>query len=530
MHFSTRILTSVSALVFSAFTAHAQAPTVQWAKCYGGSEHDYAGSIHQLPDNSYTICGRVGSIDGDITVSKGGDDAWLARLNDTGKVMTQRNYGGTSYDAADHGMPTFDGGYVLVGYTTSIDGDVTGLHGTGTSSDIWIAKLSSTGTIDWQKCIGGFDNDNMPVVAQTADSGFILAGSVYSNDGDVSNYKGNGDAFVVRLDKTGSIVWKKTLGGAEGDIFKGVTQTADGGYILTGSTNSTDGDLNGLRSSTADFDLWVVKMDAGGTIAWQKLYGGPSDEEGQQIKQTADGGYIIAGYTMSATGDVTSNHGGTDCWVLKLGSTGALSWQKTYGGSAEDIALDIITATDGGYVFCGRSRSADKDLTTNKGFVDAWIVKITSAGNLSWQQSFGGISGDYATSITKTNDGGYAVLASSSSHDGDVTNNHGPFNNRTDLWLIKLSKEPTGVPAIANNASVKLYPTCTGRYVQLQAGDAHSISRISVINTLGQYVKTCKPYATQYQLDMDGLAAGNYFVQIVLDDNTTETGRVTYIK
>ncbi len=501
MRSSTLILTSACAAVFSAFSAHAQVPTVEWAKCYGGSEHDIAGTIHQLPDNSYTVCGHAGSIDGDITVSKGGDDAWLLHLNDTGKITTQRNYGGTSYDAAEHGLPTFDGGYVLVGYTTSIDGDVTGLHGTGTSSDIWIAKLSSTGTIDWQKCIGGFDNDNTPIVAQTADSGFILAGNVNSNDGDVSNYKGNGDAFVVKLDKTGAITWKKTLGGAEADIFKGLTQTADGGYILTGSTNSVDGDLNGLRTSNADFDLWVVKMDAAGSISWQKLYGGTLDEEGQQIRQTADGGYIIAGYTMSANGDVSSNHGGTDCWVLKLGNTGALSWQKTYGGSAEDIAFDITTTTDGGYIFCGRSRSADKDLTANKGFIDAWVVKITGSGNLSWQQNFGGTGSDYATSITKTSDGGYAVLASTASHDGDVTGNHG-FTNRTDLWVIKLSKEPTSVPALSHNTGIKVYPTYTGRYVQVQCAGAHTIGRASVISALGQTVKTCQPNAAHCQVDI----------------------------
>ncbi|MHA1651797.1 MAG: hypothetical protein ACTSYB_16515, partial [Candidatus Helarchaeota archaeon] len=186
--------------------------------------------------------------------------------------------------------------------------------------DFWVVKLSSTGVIEWQKCLGGSNNDWVYSVQQTADGGYIVAGFTVSNDGDVSgNHDGEDfcDFWVVKLSSTGVIEWQKCLGGSNYERAYSVQQTADGGFIVAGETKSNDGDVSGNHGG---YDFWVVKLSSTGVIEWQKCLGGINDEGAYSVQQTADGGYIVAGYTDSNDGDVSGKHGVCACdfWVVKL--------------------------------------------------------------------------------------------------------------------------------------------------------------------------------------------------------------------
>ncbi|OFY91658.1 MAG: hypothetical protein A3K10_10975, partial [Bacteroidetes bacterium RIFCSPLOWO2_12_FULL_31_6] len=234
-------------------------------------------------------------------------------------IEWQKSFGGTGNDYAFSIQQNANGGYIVAGLSSSNDGDVTGNHG---GSDSWVLKLDTSGVITWQKALGGTGNDNAGSIQQTVDGGYILAGYSESNDGDVAGNHGSSDFWVVKLDSNSVIIWQKCLGGSDVDIAKSIQQTTDGGYVVAGTSNSNDGDITGNHGGT---DYWVVKLDSVGVIMWQKSLGGTSSDNANCIQQTADGGYIIAGTSYSNDGDVSGNHGNFDYWVVKLDSIGIRS-------------------------------------------------------------------------------------------------------------------------------------------------------------------------------------------------------------
>ena len=351
-------------------------------------------------------------------------------------IQWQKSLGGTNRETAKSVQQTIDGGYIVAGYSASNDDDVSGNHG---GYDYWIVKLNNSGNIQWQKSLGGGQFDYAESVQQTADEGYIIAGYSESNDGDVSGNHGDYDFWVVKLDNNGNIQWQKSLGGSSVDFAKSIQQTADGGYIVAGYSLSNDGDVTGHHNH---YDYWIVKLDSSGNIQWQKSLGGNGEEIATSARQTTDGGYIVVGYSRSIDGDVTGNHGDSDYWAVKLDNVGNIQWQKSLGGSKADFASSVLQTSDGGYIIAGYSSSNDGDVTGLHGnsgdYPDYWIVKLNSNGNIQWQKSLGGIFGEFANSIQQTTDGGYIIAGESWSIDGDVGGHHGSTSS-SDYWIVKLN-------------------------------------------------------------------------------------------
>ena len=420
----------------------AQAPSIQWQKSYGGTDDDFATSVSQTSDGGYIVTGDVYSINGDVVGNHGGTahlDAWVLKLDNIGNIQWKKCLGGSDRDVLNAVQQTADGGYILAGGSRSNDGDVTGHHGTNTYTDYWVVKLDSTGGIQWQKSLGGSDKDEAWSIQQTIDLGYIVAGWSWSGDGDViGNHAGAGDYWVVKLDSTGIIQWQKALGGMYGDAAWSVKQTADRGYIISGESNSIDGNVTGNHGFE---DLWVVKLDSAGGIQWKKCFGGSQSEAGKTIQQTSDGGYIIAAWTQSTDGDVTGLHGfDFDYWIVKIDSAGGIQWQKSLGGSGSDGAWCVQQTFDGGYVVGGFSSSNDGDVTGHHGTTtlgDYWIVKLDANGNIQWQKSLGGTTDDESYFLQQTVDGGFILVGGAQSNDGDVTGHHGT-NQYNDFWIVKL--------------------------------------------------------------------------------------------
>jgi len=352
----------------------AQAPAMEWQKCLGGTDVDYAYSIQQTSDGGFIVAGETLSNDGDVSGNHGTWDAWVVKLNSLGDIEWQKCLGGTNSDYANSIQQTSDGGFIVAGLTYSYDGDVSGNHG---YSDYWVVKLNSSGNIEWQKCLGGTNDDWAYSIQQTSDGGFIVAGETGSNDGDVSgNQEGDG-AWVVKLNSSGAILWQKCLGGYDWDYAYSysIQQTSDGGFIVAGESWSNDGDVLGNHGG---YDYWVVKLNSLGDIEWQKCLGGSSDDYAYSIQQTSDSGFIVAGYTWSNDGDVSGNHGGYDYWVVKLNSSGAILWQKCLGGTGGEVASSIQQTIDGGFIVAGETGgSNDGDVSGYHGNYDAWVVKLT---------------------------------------------------------------------------------------------------------------------------------------------------------
>ncbi len=411
---------------------------IQWQKCLGGSAPDYGYSIQQTSDGGYIVAGYTRSNDGNVTDNHGDYDYWIVKLNSLGNIIWQKCLGGSSRDEAYSIQQTSDGGYIVAGYSSSNDGDVSGNNG---YRDYWIVKLNSLGNIIWQKCLGGSSRDEAYSIQQTSDGGYIVAGFTQSNDsGDVSGNNGYRDYWIVKLEDLGNdatITWQKCLGGSDADYAKSIQQTSDGGYIVAGYTESNDS--GNVSENHGWNDYWIVKLEDLGndaTITWQKCLGGSSWDEAYSIQQTSDDGYIVAGKTNSNDGDISGdNHGNWDYWIVKLNSLGTIIWQKCLGGSEWDVAHSIQQTSDGGYIVAGYTWSNDGDVSENHGNLDYWIVKLNSLGNIIWQKCLGGSSRDEAYSIQQTSDGGYIVAGFTESNDsGDIS---GDNHENWDYWIVK---------------------------------------------------------------------------------------------
>ena len=398
--------------------------------------------------------------------SNGDPDIWVVKLNGAGVIQWERQLGGMGEDYGYSAQQTADGGYIILGSSrSSASGDVTDTnYGVYPTRDLWVVKLDGSGTIQWQRLLGGTGTEVGRSVQQTTDGGYILLGySSSSASGDVTGINhdpagypdSDSDWWLVKLDATGTILWQKLLGGRDGgrgtEHGYSVQQTTDGGFILVGCTERADGDVVGTYNGDYS-DYWVVKTDAAGTIEWQKLFGGDGYDVAFSVQQATDGGYILLGESTSGpSGNVTGPFHGepdiygdypADCWVLKLDSTGAIQWQRLLGGSGVDYGYSVQQTEDGGYVLLGSSCSSDSgDVTgTNPsidGAADFWVVKLNAGGSTQWQRLLGGGGYEFGTAIRQTADGGYMVFGKSSTYDASGDVGGGPGIH----WLVKLKAE-----------------------------------------------------------------------------------------
>jgi hypothetical protein len=474
---------------------------IQWQKCLGGTVYDRANSIQQTSDGGYVVAGRTESTDGDVSGNHGGEDYWIVKLDDSGNLQWQKCLGGTDDDLAQSIQQTSDGGYVVAGQTQSTDGDVSGNH--PGSFDYWIIKLDVSGNLQWQKCLGGSSQEMAYSIQQTFDGGYVVAGQTQSTDGDVSGNHGAYDSWIVKLDGSGNLQWQKCLGGTSGDVTFSIQQTSDAGYIVGGYTWSTDGDVTGNHGSQ---DYWIAKLDSSGNLQWQKCLGGTIGDVNYSIQQTSDGGYILAGQTQSTDGDVTSNHGYSDYWIVKLDSSGDFQWQKCLGGPLSDEAYSIQQTLDGGFVVAGKTFSTDGDVSGNHGLYDYWIVKLDTSGNFQWQKCLGGPLSDEAYSIQQTSDGGYILAGQTQSTNGDVSGNHGSF----DYWIVKLNLI-TEV-SIVEESKTSLFPNPSSEIVSINLPE--NTTRIEIYNTSGEKVKELVPQKEVAEIGVKDLPAGLYVVRM----------------
>jgi hypothetical protein len=344
-------------------------------------------------------------------------------------IQWQKVLGGSGGDAANSIALTDDGGYIVAGRTQSNNGDFAGSIGLGSGV---VVKFSDSGQIQWQKLLGGPGRETANAIEQTSDGGYILAGGSFEVDSIVPGTYSLSNFWVVKLDPTGEVEWQRVLGGSRHDEAYSIKETPDGGYIVAGVTLSNDVDVSENRGGA---DVWVVKLATGGEIEWQKCLGGTKEDHAQSIQLTNDGGYILAGHSYSNDGDVTAVALNDNVWVVKLSDSGDIQWQRTYGGSLSDRALCISLCSDNGYVVAGRTSSFDGDVSGYRGNGDAWIIKLTETGDIQWQKCLGGTSFEASSSVQQTLDGGFIIAGSTASANVDVSHNWG----FVDAWIVKLN-------------------------------------------------------------------------------------------
>lgn len=507
-------------LILKGTLLFAQAPAIQWQKCYGGTLAEQMRSIKQTADGGYIIVGSSSSTDGDVTsVNHGGGDVWVVKTSSTGVIEWQKCYGGTKQDTGICVDFTSDGGYLVGAYTYSNDGDVTGNH-SANYTDILLLKLSSMGTLQWMKTYGGTANEYIFSIKSTPDGGSILVGNTYSNnDGDVNGSHfslGTNDAWVLKLSSNGAIQWGKCFGGTSTDSIREILLTSDGGYIFAANTASTNGDVTSVFNGYIDY--WVVKINSTGTIQWQKCYGGTAEENITSINSTTDGGYILGGNSNSNNGNVTGNYGSFDYWIVKINATGTIQWQKNFGGSSSDSASGgVQQTTDGGYIIGGYTDSTNGNVTGANGSTDFWFVKLNALGNLSWQKALGGTAIDISYSSQKTTDGGYIITGFTASNNGNVTGNHGS----SDAWVVKLATDNLSTHDFLEKSILTLFPNPAKDNISLQLDHFIPSQEITITDILGKTIYNQKLIGLTTTINISNLKQGVYFLSLTYGTQKT---------
>jgi hypothetical protein len=499
----------VSAIVYLTIctTLWGQTPGIIWEKTFGGSNFDSPTSITRVNDGNYVVAGWTYSNDIDVIGNHGGIDVWVIKIDQTGNILWKKTIGGSSDDVAYSVASTNDGGVIISGWSDSNDGDISGNHG---GSDCLVLKLSSIGNIEWQKSIGGSASETGYSIFQTKDNGYILSGWSNSNDGDANGNTpvGGADYWVVKLTSSGGIQWQKSYGGSGTDWAFSTVATTDNGYIVGGYSDSNDGDITNNKGS---FDFWLLKIDSTGTKEWEKSLGGSGIENLPSITKTTDGMFLICGTSNSNDGDISGNHGDNDIWIAKFNSLGNIIWQKTLGGPGNDGSKSIIEISNGTYVITGISSTIGGDVTSNFGQTDFWVINIDSLSTIISQKSMGGTSSENAQQIIQDNTGSLVLAGETMSNDFDVTGNNGT----SDFWIVKLASSISSIEEnLSTSSDIAVFPNPSKNMFNISVENHLLGEPFEVFNQIGSKIFEGIIHSKTTQINLNHLPEGLYFLKI----------------
>jgi hypothetical protein len=353
-------------------------------------------------------------------------------------IIWQKCFGGSGYDDAND-IIHIPGGYFIIGNTKSSDGDVSFNHG---HTDGWLIKTDSTGSMIWERTLGGSMGENFRRIIPGNAGSYYLLGNSGSSDGDVSYnpYPNSGSFWIVKIDIEGNFLWDKIVGGNMADRLWTGAATADGGVVAIGEVGSDDGHVSVYYGY---YDTWIVKLSADGEVEWDYTIGTGWFDIGQAIIQTSDGGYLAGSNSIilqGAVGNITCippSYGYVTGVLTKFDADMNVQWQRCYGGNNHD-GINGILEVDDGYVFVGSTSSTDMP-GFHGGISDVWVVRIDFDGNIVWQKAFGGSRGEGGGNIFATDDGDFIVVGNTQSNNGDVSGNHSYSEHHTDIWMFKIN-------------------------------------------------------------------------------------------
>lgn len=312
--------------------------------------------------------------------------------------------------------------------------------------DYHIIKYKAAGSTEWEKTYRGNQSDELETVIQTADGGYLLGGNSASGKGldksensyDTDDIDIN-DYWIIKVSANGTKQWDRTFGGTGVDNLKSVLQTADGGYLISGDSNSPASAVKTESAILYTRDYWIVKVAGNGTKQWDQTIGGNNTEKLLTVRATLNGTYLLAGTSSSAIGHdkVLSSRGASDYWLIKINGAGVKVSENVFGGNSNDDLEVFEQTSDGGYILGGSSFSVASGEKTGKNFgqSDYWLVKVNAALDKQWDRTMGGSQSDYLVSVKQTNDGGYILGGTSESKvSGSKTS---VLKGNRDLWLIK---------------------------------------------------------------------------------------------
>ena len=366
-------------------------------KNYGGTQNERGYSVKQTSDGGYVIVGSSTSY------GAGGSDLWILKVDGLGEFSWSKTYGGQGNDIGRDITQTSDGGYIVTGYTKSFS--------SGGDMDLWLIKTDANGesclysdggtcsenSSKWIKSFGTSGNDYGNSVQETSEGDFIVAGK----SGRIPS------VFVIKTNSSGEKIWENLYGTGPGDRAQYIIERQDLGFLIVGKENANNVDDN----------LCLINIDTDGAEVWHSLYGGGGADGGNHISEVSGGGYIIAGATKSY-----GNGNWDDLWLVKTSTGGSMEWQKTFGGSYTETGNYTHEKDEGGYMVTGSTESI------GQGFYDIWVVSTDYTGNEIYSQTFGGNMDDKAIRGARGNSGELLIIG--------YTNSFG--NGGEDVLLIKI--------------------------------------------------------------------------------------------
>jgi Secretion system C-terminal sorting domain len=473
-------ITLLLALLFlNTLSIQAQAPSIAWQKCIGGTALDYATSIIETDDGNYLVCGVAASNTGDMLntvslTSKGLADYWVYKVSPAGGIIWRQVFGGSANELAPVCIALGNDKYVMAGTThTQNDNDISGSFGCFGScldcDDVWVVCFDGSGSKLWSTTLGTDNFEHFRDIIKTRDNKIAVLYYGYSKNCVPQSTAVPSDAIVIQmLDTNGVAASQPTVG--IGDADSSADQpSAICQNLVSNSMAIAGATVTGLFDqikSKGGFDFWLIGITASGTgVNFQRSMGGSGLDAATSIAATHDGGYIMTGLTKSNDKDVHGSHGASkgDIWVVKTNATGTIQWSKCYGGSEIDYGLRITQQPDHSYLLVAVTASNDGDITGNHstlGRTDYWIAELGDSGQINWSKTLGGtgiesimdihagidptISSEFyspRTGLLLDSQGDIVLAGGTASNDGDVSSLHG----NVDYWLVKLSQTVSGL-------------------------------------------------------------------------------------
>ncbi len=509
-------LFTFSAVFFSIINFSTAQITFQ--KTFGGTVDELGYSVKQTTDGGYIITGNTTSF------GLGGGDVYLIKTDVNGDLLWTKTFGGASYDHGFSVQQTLDGGYIITGDAYSF--------GAG-SYDVYLIKTDNSGILLWRKTFGGMQEEWGNTVQQTTDGGYIIAGTANSfgagtynayliktdangdslwikTFGGIGNYwwgnsvqqtsdggyiisgitssfgAGGDDVSLVKTDANGDLLWTKTFGGASSDAGYSLQQTMDGGYIITGVTNSF---------GAGDYDVYLIKTDTNGDNLWSKTFGGTNADWGHSVRQTSDGGYIIVG-TTSILGVDSSN-----VYLIKTDVNGDSLWTKTFGGTDWDGGISIAQTTDGGYIIVGYTISFAAG-----GTEDVYLIKTDSLGNSGCNEtSTATIVTSPPTQVTSP-----ATMVSSM-----VTTITTPPTAVGSGGIVTTVCTTVGINEITSKNPFLISPNPSADNFIISFEKTMMEGKVEILNILGENIFSEKVFnESKKEINLKNISDGIYFVKV----------------
>jgi hypothetical protein len=553
-------------LILISFTIQTQSqnPLVKvWDFRFGGTKDELLESIQITRDGGFILAGFSNSdISGDKTQGRYDTigllthDYWIIKLDSSGNKEWDKRYGGDQHDELYEIRQTKDGGYILGGNSQSgISGDKSDdTKGSNGHWDYWIIKIDSLGNKKWDKDFGGTGYERFYSVIEISDGGYLIGGWTDSDTSidKTQASKGINDYWILKIDSAGNKIWDKSFGGTGDDRLYSMLEIPTGGFLLGGySSSDSSGDktqnawpdttfyhdsLSGTDTIYIEpsADYWIVKIDASGNKLWDKRFGGLKADYFDTFLMTPEGDFVLAGSSVSqAGGDKTQQNWlpyGSNFWIVKIDSSGNKIWDKRYGYSGEGSIGSIIQTLDTNYLIAGRSwtqMAAGDKSEDNLGYVQTWILKTDTSGNVTWDKTI--FSPGYDNTFP---DYGFALQTSSACY---VTANFTPSEiggyksqdnwdtayNSGDYWMVKLCdslwlNSDNVIYLIRNSLSVFPNPVSEKITIRLRSD---VINAIEIYNSLGSTVYSSAVICESCTVPCASFNPGIYFVKLTSDNS-----------